>query len=535
MNNQLPWLKMYDTGVPAHLVFPEMPVFGFLENSTHLYSQKDALVEGEQHISYGTLLERSKQLALRLVEWGLQPEDRVGLCLPNGIDFVISYYAILMAGGVVAAINPSYPLREMDFQVGISKPTFFIGSNKNIEIFLQLHTKYQFKKLILTGMTEELGKTGALTFLVDFNNQVAGATGSLPKVNRNDPAVLQFSGGTTGLPKAAVGLHKNIVANVIQFSTWLTPLKHGVEKFLTVIPLFHVYGMVIGLNVGIAMGATIILLPDPRNIELIMQTASRERVTCFPGVPSIYHAINQAYSTINPPVDLTSIKACISGSAPLPLKTKKDFEKISGGRLVEGYGLSEAPTATHCNPIQNQDRPGSIGLPLPDVECRIVSIEDSNTDMEVNTQGELLIRGPQIMSGYFEQEEESKLTLKGGWLHTGDIARMDEDGFFYIAGRKKEMIKVGGLQVWPVEVENVINLVPGIRECAVTGEPDDEFGERVKLWAVLEKSAHVDLQTIRDFCQDKLGGYKIPRELQILNALPRSTVGKVLKYKLGRD
>jgi long-chain acyl-CoA synthetase len=347
--------------------------------------------------------------------------------------------------------------------------------------------------------------------------------------------VLQFSGGTTGLPKAAVGLHKNIVANVVQFSTWLTPLKQGIEKFLTVIPLFHVYGMVIGLNVGIAMGATIILISDPRNIEMILQTANRERVTCFPGVPSIYHAINQAYSTIDPMVDLTSIKACISGSASLPLKTKEEFEKLTGGRLVEGYGLSEAPTATHCNPLQNQNRPGSIGLPLPDVECRIVSIEDSDTELQANRQGELLIRGPQIMSGYFEQEEESKSTLKDGWLHTGDIAQMDDDGFFYIVGRKKEMIKVGGLQVWPAEVENVIYQMPGILECAVTGEPDEELGEKVKLWVVLEQGALIDLQIIKDFCKDKLAGYKIPRELHILNTLPRSPVGKVLKYKLGRD
>lgn len=526
---------MYDTGVPANLIYPDMPVFGFLEKSAHLYPQTDALIEGGQHISYDTLLKRSKELASRLVKWGLNPEDRVGLCLPNGIDFVISYYAILMAGGVVAAINPSYPLREMEFQVGISKPVFFIGSYINRELLLQLHANHQFKRLILTGITGELEKDGDKTFLEDFNNQIEMASGNLPAVNPNSPAVLQFSGGTTGLPKAAVGLHKNIVANVVQFSTWLTPLKQGIEKFLTVIPLFHVYGMVIGLNVGIAMGATIILISDPRNIKMILQTANRERVTCFPGVPSIYHAINQAYSTIDPMVDLTSIKACISGSASLPLKTKEEFEKLTGGRLVEGYGLSEAPTATHCNPLQNQNRPGSIGLPLPDVECKIVSIEDSDTELQANRQGELLIRGPQIMSGYFEQEEESKSTLKDGWLHTGDIARMDDDGFFYIVGRKKEMIKVGGLQVWPAEVENVIYQMPGILECAVTGEPDEELGDKVKLWVVLEQGALIDLQIIKDFCKDKLAGYKIPRELQILNTLPRSPVGKVLKYKLGRD
>jgi long-chain acyl-CoA synthetase len=533
MNKQSPWFKMYDPGVPEQLIYPNIPIPGFLEKSARLYSQKDALIEGDQHISYRTLLNQSEQFALKLIEWGLQPEDRVGLCLPNSIDFVISYYAILMAGGVVAAINPTYPLREMEFQVGVAKPTFFIGSNKNSEIILQLHAKFEFKRLILTGKVEDYRQNNELTTLVDFNKPFEYTSGILPVINHNRPAVLQFSGGTTGLPKAVVGLHKNIVANVVQFSTWLTPLQPGVEIFLTVIPLFHVYGMVIGLNVGIAMGATIVLLPDPRNIELILHTANRERVTCFPGVPSIYHAINQNYATIDSPVDLTSIKACISGSAPLLSKIKNDFEKITGGRLVEGYGLSEAPTATHCNPLQNLDRPGSIGLPLPDVECRIASFEDSNTDMGLGDEGELLIRGPQIMSGYFEQEEETNVTLKGGWLHTGDIARMDEDGFFYIVGRKKELIKVGGLQVWPVEVENVIYQIPGIRECAVTGEPNEALGEIVKLWVVLENSVQVDPQTIREFCKDKIAGYKIPRDIQILSALPRSSVGKVLKYKLG--
>ncbi len=414
---------MYDPGVPEHLDYPDIPVFGFLDLSARQFPQKDALIEGERHISYAELLKESQQLAIRLIKWGLKPGDRVGLCLPNSIDFVISYYAILMSGGVVAAINPSYPLREMDFQVGISKPTFFIGSYKKIEIFLQLQAKFQFKKLILTEMPGDFAQRGDHTDLVDINHQIECAPGNLPRVNPKNPAVLQFSGGTTGLPKAAVGLHKNIVANVIQFSKWLTPLRQGKEKFLTVIPLFHVYGMVIGLNVGIAMGATIILIADPRNIELILQTASRERVTFFPGVPSIYHAINLAFPAMDPPADLTSIKACISGSAPLPLKTKNEFERITGSRLVEGYGLSEAPTATHCNPIQNKDRPGSIGLPLPDVECRIVSIEDSYSIMDTGEQGELLIRGPQIMREYFEQEEETQLTLKDGWLHTGDIAR----------------------------------------------------------------------------------------------------------------
>ena len=334
------------------------------------------------------------------------------------------------------------------------------------------------------------------------------------------------------MPKAAVGLHRNVAANVLQFSKWLTGLKIGEEVFLTAIPLFHVYGMVIGLNVAIAMASKIVLVDNPGDIDSLLKTIENHKVSVFPGVPSLFTAINNNLANTNNKPTLMSLQVCISGSAPLPHNTRVTFERFTGAKLVEGYGLSEAPTATHCNPVQGENRDGSIGLPLPDVDCQIVSLENASIAAPEGEIGELLIKGPQIMSCYFQQEGESAIALKSGWLQTGDIARMDEDGYFYIIGRKKDLIKVGGLQVWPNEVEEVLREIPGVKECAVTGISDDFYGEIVKAWLVLEPGSSISLESIKELCEEKLANYKIPRNVEIISDLPRSAVGKVLRYKL---
>jgi long-chain acyl-CoA synthetase len=353
-----------------------------------------------------------------------------------------------------------------------------------------------------------------------------------PILTGDTPAVLQFSGGTTGVPKAALALHRNVVANVIQFKTWLTTLKDGQEVFLTAIPLYHVYGMVIGLNVGIAMGATIVLISNPRDLEGMLKTVEKHSATFFPGVPSIYNAINHYPLALDGQVNLRSIKACISGSAPLLDEVRQKFENLTGGKLVEGFGLSEAPTATHCNPIQGENRVGSIGLPLPDVDCRIVDLEDAMKNVGVGDQGELCIRGPQVMKEYFEMPEESAIILQDGWLHTGDVAKMDADGYFYIVGRIKELIKVNGLQVWPTEVEQVLSSYPGVIEVAAAGTPDTESGESVRAWLVVADAAFFDLQSLKEYCRKNLVSYKIPKEFILVNSLPKSPVGKILRRVL---
>jgi long-chain acyl-CoA synthetase len=532
------WIDKYDHGVPAKLKYPEIPVHEILLASARKYPNHTALCFQEFSITYAELAKVVNCFAEHLLTMGINAGDRVSICLPNSPQFVIAYYGVLLAGGVVAAINPAYPQREIEFQIEICRPRFLIGFKTQTEVLSNVQKNFNIEKLII--FSTEIGSVINLTafdyekkqeFISDLLVELDPGI-ILPSVTKNDTAVLQFSGGTTGIPKAAVCLHRNIVANITQLTRWFTNLQEGKEIFLTAIPLYHVYGMVVGLNMGIALGATIILIPDPKDLVSMLNWIQKLHVTFFPGIPSLYHAITQLSSVQNGEFDLSSIKACISGSAPLMEKTKKDFERLTGGTLVEGYGLSEAPTATHCNPIAGENRTGSIGLPFPDVDCKLISLDSGEVIENIGESGELLIRGPQVMAGYFQQEIETQKALENGWLYTGDIARMDKDGYFYIIGRKKELIKVGGLQVWPNEVESVVNKFPGIKESAVAGVPDDALGEVVKAWIVVDGARTLDVSKLKSFCYEYLASYKVPRFFEVIETLPRSAVGKVLRREL---
>jgi len=537
MKDLQPWLKHYDAGVPAHLQYPDFTIHDFLMKQAAENSGRMALICGDKTISYAELLSSSRNFAEHLVQMGLVPGDRVGICLPNSIEFVISFFGTLMAGGVVAAMNPFYPLPEWQYQTKIATPRILIGLKTRADELFELKSKSGSEHLILVDIKTDqqlFPKVYEPVVFIPFEKwtEKTDVSIKLPLVHALSPAVLQFSGGTTGMPKAALALHCNVVANIVQFAKWLTPLQPGQEVFLTAIPLYHVYGMVIGLNVGIAMGAAIVLAPDARNLDELLSLIQEHKVTFFPGVPSIYNAINHHPKVLAGDVDLSSIKACISGSAPLLPETRQQFEKLTGGKLVEGYGLSEAPTATHCNPIQGENRNGSIGLPLPDVECKIVDLEDDSKEVSQGESGQLLIRSPQVMLGYFGSLEESALVMKEDWLCTGDIARMDEDGYFYIVGRLKELIKVNGLQVWPAEVEEVLVRHHKISEAAVAGVPDDATGEAVKAWVVMRDYAPLDPKDVQLFCRSSLAGYKIPKEIVAVEELPKSPLGKVLRREL---
>jgi long-chain acyl-CoA synthetase len=528
-----PWVDHYDPEVSPKLRYPNLTIHELLIKTAEEFPEKSALLQGEKRITYKQLLTESQHVGLFLLKKGLSKGDRVALCMQNSIEFVVGYYGILLAGGVVAALNPTYPVRELDLQIAITKPRFIIGSLTTLHKLELL--KAAFSNILII---KETGYENFNLFAIqDSNSFPISEIGEkseiyLPEISPSQCAVLQFSGGTTGIPKAAIGLHQNIVANVLQFSTWLTGLHKGEEIFLTAIPLYHVYGMVIGLNVGINLAATIILIDNPGDLSNLVEMGEYNKVTVFPGVPALFGQINRFFIDNNRQKGLTSLKVCISGSAPLPAKTKDVFESLTGSKLVEGYGLSEAPTATHCNPINRENRTGSIGLPLPDVDSQIISLEENGIPLQSGQIGELVVHGPQIMAGYFEMEEETRLVLESGWLYTGDIAWMDEDGYFYIVGRKKDLIKVGGLQVWPNEIEDIIRQMPGIVDCAVKGIPDDELGEIVKVWLVTDNSVAITLDIIKSFCEDQLAAYKIPRQFEIIDALPRSFIGKLLRYRL---
>lgn len=543
-----PWLNNYDPQVPAHLDYPAVPLFYFLEKAALDFPEQPCTVFNDLTISYRRMDDLSSRLAASLVAMGLQKGDRVGLCMPNIPQFILAFYAILKTGGVVVALNPMYRKMEMTFQLsdaGVGLVICHAGalpvlrSLEGLQSIRRIVTWLEDADLLAAGLEGQIRphtgdlQPGELTFMDLLQPGQAAKTPSIV-VTSEDPAVIQYSGGTTGTPKGAIGLHRNLVANTLQFRAWLSEMKDGRETELTAIPLYHVYGMVIGMSMGVAMGARLVLISDPRNLADLLEKIQRYHPSIFPGVPGMYHAINQHPDVQAGRYDLRSIRACISGSAPLLAEVKQRFEEITGGKLVEGYGLSEAPTATHCNPLLGENRTGSIGLPLPDVDARIVSLEDGLTEMPVGEAGELVVRSPQVMQGYYNRPEENELALRDGWLYTGDVARMDADGYFYLVDRKKEVIKAGGFQVWPREVEEIIASHPSVLEVGVAGVNRPGRGETVKAWVVLKPGETCSEGQIQEWCDERLVNYKVPAEVEFIERLPRSGVGKVLRRELVR-
>lgn len=550
-----PWLEHYDAGVSAHLDYPEIPLYEFLSQSARQYPYRACTIFEDRQITYAEIDRLSGAVARALVAMGVRKGEPVGILLPNSPQFVLAYYAVLKAGGVVVAINPLYKLRELENQIRETGLRVLFALKDSLDLLDALPAEIRPRVRVLTSLEETAGIPGWLEnsesslssagdtaaalrsgdfSLRDLVSFFAGDPAPLPAVRPPDSAIYQYTGGTTGIPKAAIGSHRNLVANTLQFRAWLVSLQDGQEVFLTAIPLYHVYGMVIGMSVGIAMGASLVLVKDARDIPVILSNIQKYKATFFPGVPGLYQAINQNQDVLAGKYNLRSIKACISGSAPLLKSIKDTFESLTGGKLVEGYGLSEAPTATHCNPVEGENRPGSIGLPLPDVDARIVDLERGRQVLPVEEVGELVVKGPQVMDGYYSAPEETAAVLHDGWLHTGDIARRDEDGFFYIIDRKKEVIKIGGFQVWPREVEEVIAQHPAVQEVAVAGVPDTQRGEAVKAWVVLKPGQALTSENVREWCAAGLSGYKVPSLVEFRGPLPRTSVGKLLRRELVR-
>lgn len=545
-----PWLNQYDAAVPAAMNYPAVPVTAFLEEAARTYGKRDALVYRDQAVTFEALERLTERLAGALVRWGLRKGDVVGLLMPNCPQFVASFFAVLRAGGVAAAINPAYKARELEFQLKDSGAVMVIAQMEAYDLLQSVRAKTAVRTIALTG-GEDGVRLGAwlhgtaqppaeLPALQAGDVWLGawaaeGKTVSLPAVGPEDAAIFQYSGGTTGVPKAAVGLHRNLAANTLQFRAWLSGLQDGQETSLLAIPLYHVYGMVVGMCVSLRLGARMVLQPDPRDLNEILRLIQTYQPAFYPGVPAMYAALNQHPDVVLGKASLRSIRACISGSAPLLREVQERFEALSGAKLMEGYGLSEAPTATHCNPMFGEKRPGSIGLPLPDVDCRLVSLEDSTREVGAGEIGELALRGPQVMVGYHGMPEETAAALRDGWLFTGDIARMDADGYFYLVDRKKDLIKVGGLQVWPREVEEVLAEHPAVSEAAAAGVPHPMRGEVVKAWIVLRAGAAASAEELREWCEQRLASFKAPVEIAFRERLPRTPVGKLLRRELVRE
>jgi len=555
-----PWFAHYDNGVPQTIDYPAVPIYYFLEEAARKYSHRACTIFKGATISFEQMNAVTDRLAAALIDMGIKKGDRVGIFMPNTPQFVMAYFGILKAGGVVVAIDARFTAPEIVRQ----------ANDAGIEVLFVMSNFYQtlkiaqpqtsIKTLIVTNIKETLPPLLKALFSLakekkgGFRVKLAAGDVWLPDllakyqpqdrpkvdVGPEDIALFQHTGGTTGDSKSAVALHRNLVANTLQVDYWMPNLHPGEEIVLAAIPLFHVYGMVVGMLFGISMGASLVMVPNPRDMKDLLGNIKKYHPTVFPGIPMLYNAINNHPDVIAGKYDLSSIKACISGSAPLLRETKERFEKLSGGKVFEGYGLSEAPTATHCNPSVGMNKTGSIGMPFPDVDAKIISLEDGETELKVGEIGELAIHGPQVMKGYHKMPIETANTLrtmKDGkvWLFTGDIARMDEDGYFYIVDRKKELIKPGGEQVWPREVEEIIAAHPKVLEVGVAGVPDPLRGEAVKAWVVVKAGEILNENEIKEWCRKSLASYKVPRQVEFRHELPKTTVGKTLRRELVRQ
>lgn len=560
MSNK-PWLAHYDKGVPHTIEYPKVPLFHFLEEAARKYPDRACTIFKGAVISYREMDRMANSMAAALAEMGVKKGDRVGIFMPNTPQFVIAYFGILKAGGVVVAVNPTYPVDEILTPVNDANIEVMFTLSRFYNKVTEVRKRSNLKKIIVTNIKETLPPLLRVLFTLAKEKKEGDRIDALepgdmwmqdllkkhassPKPNvevlPEDTALFQYSGGTTGVPKGAVAMHKNIVANTLQMKAWFITAEEGREVVLMGIPLFHVYGMVAGMNFGMTIGASMVMVPNARDLKDVLVNISKFKATLFPGVPLLYNALSNHPDVKAGKYDLSSIKACISGSAPLMRETKEAFERLTGGKVFEGFGMSETPTAATCNPLVGENKVGSIGMPLPDVDIKLVSLDDGETEMAQGEIGEIVVNAPNVMKGYHNMPTETANSLRPlqdgkTWLFTGDIARMDEDGYFYIVDRKKELIKPGGFQVWPREVEEAIMDHPKVLEVGVGGIPDPHRGETVKAWIVVKPGETLTEEEIKGFCKEHLAPYKVPTHYEFRTELPKTTVGKILRRELVRQ
>lgn len=544
-----PWLKHYPPQVKAHLEYPNEPLTHLLYSATNDFPQQTATIFFGAKLTYVQIWQQVQQFAAALASLGVKKGDRVALMLPNCPQAVIAYFGSLLIGAVVVQNNPLYVERELEFQLQDSGAETIVAYDILHSRIMNVKNKTQLKHIIFTGLQEYMpfpknliymqrskkeGKSFDLpqgAGIYRWKNFLNKEQSKPPKVDvkPEDLALLQYTGGTTGVAKGAMLTHRNLMANTYQVMTWMLDGKRGQEKMLCALPFFHVYGMTVAMNIGIALAAELIILPK-FEVKTALETIKKYQPSFFPGAPTMYVAINN-YPNVSR-YNISSIRSCISGSAPLPLEVQETFERLTGGRLVEGYGLSETSPVTHCNPlIDSLRRNGTIGLPLPDTEVKIVD-PATLEELPPGSIGELAVRGPQVMLGYWNRPEATATSLKDGWLYTGDMAQMSEDGYFTIVDRKKDIIIAGGFNIYPREVEEVLYQHPAVQEVAVTGVPDDYRGETVKAYLVLKPGQEASAEEIIKFSRTKLAAYKVPRQIEFRTELPKTMVGKVLKRQL---
>jgi len=553
------WEAAYDRGVPRRLTYPRLPLHTLLEQTASAHPDTPATVFGgavggrciDGAMTYRQIDDLSDRFAAGLQELGVRKGDRVALVLPNCPQFVYAFFGALKAGAVVVPTNPLYTVRELHNQFADSGARVVVVLSRLYPQVAEAATSTSVERIVVTNVKEHfpLALRALFTLVrerkeghrVDISGDpramwlkdvLIDAASRVPvEVAPEDLALLQYTGGTTGVPKGAMLSHGALVANVMQCKAWHASVRPG-DRILAIMPFFHVYGLTVVMNLAVLNSMTMVLIPRPdlRHIFLAIQ---KHRPRFFPGAPRIYILLSESRDLAK--YDLRSIEWFLSGSAPLPVEVMRRFEELTGGKVLEGYGLTEAAPVTHSNPREGVRKPGSVGIPLPDVDCRIVDIETGTREVSQGEAGELCLRGPNIMEGYWQRPEETAAVIRDGWLRTGDIVRMDEDGYFYVVDRVKEMVIVSGFKVYPREVDEVLYAHPAVLEAAAVGVPHPSKGEVVKAFVVLRPGTTATAQQLVDHCRANLAPYKVPVEIVFRSELPKTLIGKVLRRQLAAE
>jgi len=540
-----PWLKNYDKGVPAHIDYPEINVYEFLDDSADKFGGRTAIWFLKNKISYKKLKEIAERLATALVELGVKRGDVVAIMIPNFPQFIMSYYGILKAGAIVTACSVLHTEHELAYQLNDSGAEVIIAWDNQVEKINNIRDRTRLRHVIITNVFDYSPMAprnpSEISGTIQLLNLVNNTKPDPPKLTTNakeDIACLQYTGGTTGLPKGAMLTHYNLVSNCVAVGTWAsTEFRRGKETILTNLPLFHIYGQTVCMNLHIYMGSTIALNPDPRDQKSLFEIIKSTSPTMFPGVPTMYMRLLERDDLEDYAKDMRSIRVCNTGAAPMPPEVMKEFEERTGGIIIEGYGLTESSPVACTNPFLGERKIGSVGMPIPDTEIKLVNIEDYTKIVPFGEPGEIMIKGPQIMKGYWNKPEATENQIKDGWLLTGDIAKMDEDGYFYIVDRKKDMIDVSGFKVYPRELEDCLFEHEAVENAAVIGVPDPNLpgSEKVKAYIVLKdgykESEEIEAE-IKEFCRKTVAPYKVPKFIEFRKELPETLVGKVLRKDL---
>ena len=547
------WHSSYDPNVPPSLVYEPLTLPQMLERAAMRHGDAPALLFHNCRLTYRDLKDAVDRLATAFAALGVGPGTRVAIQLPNIPQVVIAYYATLQLGAHAVLTNPLYVPREIEYQwkdsaCRVAVVTDFIFEAKIRGIRERLPVEHyvvasipEYLRVPLRWLAQLRLKRAKPPMMahvprgpgVHFFRELIDTTApQLPAVaiDLDDVATLQYTGGTTGPSKGAMLTHRNLSCNVQQMRAWFPSLVEGNEVVLTALPIFHSFGMTVCMNLAVGVAGAMALVPNPRDIPAVMHTIARHRATLFPAVPAMYAAI------VNHPkvksFNLSSVKRCVSGSAPLPVETLRRFEALTGAVISEGFGLSETSPVTHSNPLVGRRKPGSIGVPLPDTDAKVVDIETGTRLVPTGETGELALAGPQVMVGYWNKPDETAGMIRDGWLYTGDLARVDEDGYCYIVGRKKDMILCGGFNVYPDEIDRILAGHPAVAEAATIGIPDERRGETVKTFIVLKAGQRATAEELIAYCRENLAPFKVPRAIEFRSELPKSTVLKVLRREL---